>query len=58
MTNKNVKRMETFNSRIALRLSDTEREKAEQLIRERKFKNLSQLLRTALTKLLKEHEEN
>jgi Arc/MetJ-type ribon-helix-helix transcriptional regulator len=58
MTNEGVKRMKAYNSRIAVRLSDTEREKAEQLIRERKFKNLSQLLRTALTELLKEHEEN
>jgi Arc/MetJ-type ribon-helix-helix transcriptional regulator len=58
MTNQNVKRMNTYNARIALRLSDAEKEKAELLIRERKFKNLSQLLRTALTELLKKHEEN
>jgi Arc/MetJ-type ribon-helix-helix transcriptional regulator len=58
MTNEGVKRMKAYNSRIAVRLSDTEREKAEQLIRERKFKNLSQLVRTALTELLKKHEEN
>ena len=58
MTNENVKRMKTYNSRIALRLSDREREKAEQLIRERKYKNLSQVVRTALTELLKKHEEN
>jgi len=58
MTNEGVKRMKTFNSRIALRLSDREREKAEQLVRERKYKNLSQLLRTALTELLKKYEEN
>ena len=50
--------MKTFNSRIALRLSDREREKAEQLIRERKFKNLSQVVRTALKELLKKYEEN
>jgi len=58
MTNEGVKRMKTFNSRIALRLSDRERKKAEQLVRERKYKNLSQLLRTALTELLKKYEEN
>jgi Arc/MetJ-type ribon-helix-helix transcriptional regulator len=50
--------MKNYNSRIALRLSDTEREKAEQLILKRRYKNLSQLVRTALTELLKKHEEN
>jgi len=35
MTNEGVKRMKIYNSRIALRLSDREREKAGQLIRER-----------------------
>jgi Arc/MetJ-type ribon-helix-helix transcriptional regulator len=50
--------MKTYNSRIALRLSDTEREKAEQLILESQYKNLSQLVRTAITGLLKKHEEN
>jgi Arc/MetJ-type ribon-helix-helix transcriptional regulator len=50
--------MKTYNSRIALRLSDTEKERAEQLIRERRYKNLSQLLRTALTELLRKHQEN
>jgi len=58
MTNEGVKRMKAYNSRIALRLSDREREKAEQLIRERKFKNLSQVIRTALENLLKRYEEN
>jgi Arc/MetJ-type ribon-helix-helix transcriptional regulator len=58
MTNEGVKRMKAYNSRIALRLSDREREKAEQLIRERKFKNLSQVVRTALKELLKKYEEN
>jgi Arc/MetJ-type ribon-helix-helix transcriptional regulator len=58
MTNEGVKRMKAYNSRIAIRLSDTEREKAEQLIRKRRYKNLSQLVRTALTELLKKHEEN
>ena len=50
--------MKTYNSRIALRISDKEREKIEQLIRERKFKNLSQVIRTALKDLLKKYEEN
>jgi Arc/MetJ-type ribon-helix-helix transcriptional regulator len=50
--------MKTYNSRIALRLSDTEREKAEQLILKRRYKSLSQLLRTALTDLLRKHEEH
>ena len=50
--------MKKLNSRIALRLSDRERENAEQLIRERKFKNLSQLIRAALKELLKKYEEN
>ena len=50
--------MKTYNSRIALRLSDTEREKTEQLILESQYKNLSQLVRTAITELLKKHEEN
>jgi len=50
--------MKTYNSRIALRLSDMEREKAEQLIQENRYKNLSQLLRTALTELLRKNEEN
>jgi Arc/MetJ-type ribon-helix-helix transcriptional regulator len=58
MTNEGVKRMKAYNSRIAVRLSDTEKEKAEQFIRERKFKNLSQLVRRALTELFKKHEEN
>jgi Arc/MetJ-type ribon-helix-helix transcriptional regulator len=48
--------LKTYNCRIALRLSDREREKIEQLIRERKFKNLSQAARTALNELLKKHE--
>ena len=57
MTNEGVKRMKAYNSRIAVRLSDTEREKAEQLIRERKFKNLSEVVRAALTELLKKYED-
>jgi len=57
MTNEGVKRMKAYNSRIAVRLSDTEREKAEQLIRERKFKNLSEVVRAALTELLKKDED-
>jgi len=47
-----------YNSRISMRLSDRERERAEQLILERKFKNLSEVIRTALEELLKKYEEN
>jgi Arc/MetJ-type ribon-helix-helix transcriptional regulator len=57
MTNEGVKRMKAYNSRIAVRLSDTEKEKAEQLIRERKFKNLSEGVRASLTELLKKYED-
>ena len=49
--------MKTYNSRIALRLEALEREKLEELIHERKFKNLSQVVRTALKDLLKKYEE-
>jgi Arc/MetJ-type ribon-helix-helix transcriptional regulator len=58
MTNEGVKSMKKLTSRIALRLSDRERESAEQLIRERKFKNLSQVVRTAITDLLRKYQES
>jgi Arc/MetJ-type ribon-helix-helix transcriptional regulator len=58
MTNEGVKSMKKLTSRIALRLSDRERESAEQLIRELKFKNLSQVVRTAITDLLRKYQES
>jgi hypothetical protein len=57
MTNKRVKKMKAFNSRIDLRLSDKERERAQQLLLERKFSSLSQLVRTAIKDLLEKYEE-
>lgn len=48
--------MSKYNRRIALRLSKLEREKIDELIRKRKFKNLSQAIRAAITKLLAELE--
>ncbi|MGO8805538.1 MAG: hypothetical protein ACLQO7_02890 [Candidatus Bathyarchaeia archaeon] len=44
--------MKNYSSRIALRLEIKEREKIEQLIFERKFKNLSQVVRAALIEYL------
>jgi Arc/MetJ-type ribon-helix-helix transcriptional regulator len=45
--------MKNYDCRIALRLPTEERLKAEQLIRKRKFKNLSQVIREALKEFLK-----
>ncbi|MGF3573705.1 MAG: ribbon-helix-helix domain-containing protein [Candidatus Bathyarchaeia archaeon] len=47
--------MQKQDSRIALRLPSEERQKIEQLIREGKFRNLSQVIRTALSKFLQEN---
>lgn len=44
--------MKNYNSRIALRLSGEERDKIEQLILERKFETLSQVVRAALIEYL------
>jgi Arc/MetJ-type ribon-helix-helix transcriptional regulator len=44
--------MKKYNSRIALRLPAREREKIEQLVVERKFKNLSQAVRAVLIEYL------
>jgi len=45
--------MKENDCRIALRLPAEERQKAEHLIREGKFKNLSQVIREALKEFLK-----
>jgi len=42
-----------YNCRIALRLASNEKEEMEELIRKRKFKNLSQVIRAALNEFLK-----
>lgn len=44
--------MKHYNRRIALRLEAHHKEKLEQLIFERKFKNLSQAIRAALEEFL------
>jgi Arc/MetJ-type ribon-helix-helix transcriptional regulator len=44
--------MKNYDCRIALRLPNKERLKAEQLIQERKFKNLSEVTRAALQQFL------
>jgi Arc/MetJ-type ribon-helix-helix transcriptional regulator len=48
--------LKAYKSRIALRLPKEEREKVEQLIVDRKFKNISHAIRTALNELLKKYE--
>ena len=48
--------MKQYNRRIALRLEAHEKEKLEQLIFERKFKNLSQAIRAAITEFLNKPE--
>jgi Arc/MetJ-type ribon-helix-helix transcriptional regulator len=40
--------MQEHDSRIALRLPSEQRQKIDQLIQERKFKNLSQVIREAI----------
>ncbi|HIJ08673.1 TPA: ribbon-helix-helix protein, CopG family [Candidatus Bathyarchaeota archaeon] len=47
--------MKKYASRIALRLSDSERQQLEKLVRERKFKNVSQAIRAALKDLVAKH---
>jgi Arc/MetJ-type ribon-helix-helix transcriptional regulator len=44
--------MQEHDSRIALRLPSKERQQIEQLIREGKFRNISQVIRTALKQFL------
>ncbi len=58
MTNENVKSMEILESRICVRLSEKERIEADELVRNRKFRNRSQLIRTALHELLKKSAED
>lgn len=48
--------MRQYKCRIALRLGTPEREKLEQLIFERKFKNISQAIRAAITDYLNKQE--
>ena len=48
--------MKQYNRRIALRLGTLEREKIDELIRQRKFKNLSQVIRTAIAEFLNKTE--
>jgi Arc/MetJ-type ribon-helix-helix transcriptional regulator len=52
MTNQGVEKMKRYQCRIALRLSNEQKERAEQLIFERKFKNLSQVIRAAIEEFL------
>jgi len=48
--------MSKYDRRIALRLGKLEREKIDELIRQRKFKNLSQAIRAAITEFLSRME--
>lgn len=50
--------MKHYQCRIALRLSTLERQKIEQLILERKFENLSHVIRAALKEFLNAPEAN
>jgi len=49
-----VNRDKEHDSRIAIRLPSNERSKVEQLIHEGKFKNISQVVRVALSEFLTE----
>jgi Arc/MetJ-type ribon-helix-helix transcriptional regulator len=48
--------LKKFDCRIAVRLEQLEMEKLEQLIFERKFKNISQAIRAALAEFLSKRE--
>jgi Arc/MetJ-type ribon-helix-helix transcriptional regulator len=50
--------LKQYNRRIALRLEALEREKIEQLIQQRKFKSVSQVIRTAIKEFLDKPEAN
>ncbi len=50
--------MKILDTRLTFRLSQKEKIMAQQLIRERKFKNISQLARAAIIELLKKYEMN
>jgi len=49
--------MQEHDSRIALRLPSKERQQIEQLIREGKFRNISQVIRQALKEFLSKEGE-
>jgi Arc/MetJ-type ribon-helix-helix transcriptional regulator len=49
--------LKKFDCRIAVRLEQLEKEKLEQLIFERKYRNLSQSIRAAITEFLNKLEE-
>jgi Arc/MetJ-type ribon-helix-helix transcriptional regulator len=49
--------LKKFDCRIAVRLEQLEKEKLEQLIFERKYRNLSQAIRAAITEFLNKLEE-
>jgi len=51
------KKLKRYDCRIAVRLEQLEKEKLEQLIFERKFKNISQAIRAAITEFLSKLEE-
>jgi len=46
-----------FEGKIAFRLSNEDRRKIEQLIREGQYKSISQVIRAALSKFLSEGEQ-
>jgi hypothetical protein len=56
MTNQGVRKIKQYKCRIAIRLQAPEREGLEQLIFERKFKNLSQAIRAAINDYLSKQE--
>jgi len=49
--------LKKLDCRIAVRLEQLEKEKLEQLIFEREFKNISQAIRAAITEFLTKLEE-
>jgi len=49
--------MQEHDSRIALRLPSKERQQIEQLIKEGKFRNISQVIRAALKEFLSKEGE-
>ena len=50
-------KMQEHDSRIAIRLPSNERQQIEQLIREGKFRNISQVIRAALKEFLSKEGE-
>ena len=49
--------MQRHNERIGIRLPSDLREQTESLIRQGKYRNLSEVIRAALTKFLEENEK-